>query len=277
MIALGGASRESTCTRMCGGSCRICLARASSRWLWRPGSRLGPCRASYRISSGTGRTCGTGRSGSWRGIHPHLYLTQVSQLFCARVHQDRREKKRSSESRSDGRASPPGGPVPGCRPNRICRPPRPSCTSRRRSVSSTTFLCVLVREGQETDGTGAGDDQAGQGDDSRLALGSAGSASVEVGEVEVGVITLELDGFSVAGDGGFYLGVVEAETVLLAVVEESGTPKQAAAKDPHVLRRWTGASRCSHFGVGCRAADCSGGCSGRCRRCGPRSSPWAAS
>ena len=46
---------------------------------------------------------------SWRGIHRHLYLTQVSQLFCARVHQERREKKLSPEPLSDGRASPPGG------------------------------------------------------------------------------------------------------------------------------------------------------------------------
>jgi len=30
---------------------------------------------------------------SWRGIHRHWYLTQVSQLFCARVHQELREKK----------------------------------------------------------------------------------------------------------------------------------------------------------------------------------------
>jgi SRSO17 transposase len=30
---------------------------------------------------------------SWRGIHRHWYLTQVCQLFCARVHQQLREKK----------------------------------------------------------------------------------------------------------------------------------------------------------------------------------------
>ena len=29
---------------------------------------------------------------SWRGIHRHLYISQVSQLFCARVHQRLREK-----------------------------------------------------------------------------------------------------------------------------------------------------------------------------------------
>ena len=46
---------------------------------------------------------------SWRGIHRHLYLTQVSQLFCARVHQQRREKKRSTESVPDDRTSSSGG------------------------------------------------------------------------------------------------------------------------------------------------------------------------
>lgn len=29
---------------------------------------------------------------SWRGIHRHLYISQLSQLFCCRVHQDLREK-----------------------------------------------------------------------------------------------------------------------------------------------------------------------------------------
>ncbi|NIA06507.1 MAG: hypothetical protein GWP14_02530 [Actinobacteria bacterium] len=29
---------------------------------------------------------------SWRGIHRHLYISQLSQLFCSRVHQDLREK-----------------------------------------------------------------------------------------------------------------------------------------------------------------------------------------
>jgi SRSO17 transposase len=39
---------------------------------------------------------------SWRGIHRHLYLTQVSQLFCARIHQGLREKKRATEPVPDG-------------------------------------------------------------------------------------------------------------------------------------------------------------------------------
>jgi len=45
----------------------------------------------------------------WRGIHRHLYLTQVSQLFCARVHQDLREKKRAPEPVPDGRTGSLGG------------------------------------------------------------------------------------------------------------------------------------------------------------------------
>ena len=46
---------------------------------------------------------------SWRGIHRHLYLTQVSQLFCARLHQQLREKKRAPEPVLDGRTGSPGG------------------------------------------------------------------------------------------------------------------------------------------------------------------------
>ncbi len=46
---------------------------------------------------------------SWRGIHRHWYLTQVSQLFCARVQQQHREKKRAAAPGPDGRTSSPGG------------------------------------------------------------------------------------------------------------------------------------------------------------------------
>jgi SRSO17 transposase len=46
---------------------------------------------------------------SWRGIHRHWYLTQVSQLFCARVQEQLREKKHLRESVPDGRTSPFGG------------------------------------------------------------------------------------------------------------------------------------------------------------------------
>jgi len=46
---------------------------------------------------------------SWRGIHRHWYLTQVTQLFCARVQQQRREKKHLREPVSDGRTGPFGG------------------------------------------------------------------------------------------------------------------------------------------------------------------------
>jgi SRSO17 transposase len=45
----------------------------------------------------------------WRGIHRHFYITQVSQLFCARVQQERREKKNACVSVSDRRASSHGG------------------------------------------------------------------------------------------------------------------------------------------------------------------------
>jgi SRSO17 transposase len=41
---------------------------------------------------------------SWRGIHRHLYISQLSQLFCSRVHQSLREKN-STEFVSDCRAS----------------------------------------------------------------------------------------------------------------------------------------------------------------------------
>jgi len=54
---------------------------------------------------------------SWRGIHRHLYLTQVSQLFCARVHQQQREKKRSPELVPDGRTGSYGGLCLGARPS----------------------------------------------------------------------------------------------------------------------------------------------------------------
>ena len=40
---------------------------------------------------------------SWRGIHRHLYISQLSQLFCSRVHQDLREKN-SGQFVSDIRA-----------------------------------------------------------------------------------------------------------------------------------------------------------------------------
>ena len=40
---------------------------------------------------------------SWRGIHRHLYISQLSQLFCSRVHQSLREKN-STEFVSNRRA-----------------------------------------------------------------------------------------------------------------------------------------------------------------------------
>jgi hypothetical protein len=65
---------------------------------------------------------------SWCGIHRHLYLTHVSQLFCARVHQQLREKKHATEPVLDGRTGSLGGvrlgasaSVSGLRPNRRVR------------------------------------------------------------------------------------------------------------------------------------------------------------
>ena len=75
---------------------------------------------------------------SWRGIHRHWYLTQVSQLFCARVQQQLREKKHSAEPVPDGRTSPPGGLCLGAGPGVSARPPEPSCTNGRPSGSGTT-------------------------------------------------------------------------------------------------------------------------------------------
>jgi len=45
---------------------------------------------------------------SWRGIHRHFYITQMSQLFCARVHQNLREKN-DGEFVSDRGAGAYGG------------------------------------------------------------------------------------------------------------------------------------------------------------------------
>jgi len=46
---------------------------------------------------------------SWRGIHRHFYISQLSQLFCATVHQQLREKKDDGRSLPDGRAGSDGG------------------------------------------------------------------------------------------------------------------------------------------------------------------------
>lgn len=46
---------------------------------------------------------------SWQGLHRHWYLTQVSQLFCARLREHPREKKHGREPRPDRRTSSLGG------------------------------------------------------------------------------------------------------------------------------------------------------------------------
>lgn len=60
---------------------------------------------------------------TWRGIHRHLYLTQVSQLFCARVHQQLREKKRATEPVPDRRTGSSGGVCLGASPSVSTRCP----------------------------------------------------------------------------------------------------------------------------------------------------------
>jgi SRSO17 transposase len=60
---------------------------------------------------------------SWRGIHRHLYLTQVSQLFCARVHRHLREKKRPHVPVPDGRTGSLGGVCLGASPSVSARGP----------------------------------------------------------------------------------------------------------------------------------------------------------
>jgi SRSO17 transposase len=77
---------------------------------------------------------------SWRGIHRHFYLTQVSQLFCARVHQQLREKKRSTDSVPDGRTGSGGGQClgGGSRVSTVCAGRRIQTGGCAYSVLSTT-------------------------------------------------------------------------------------------------------------------------------------------
>jgi hypothetical protein len=76
---------------------------------------------------------------SWRGIHRHLYLTQVSQLFCARVQQRLREKKLSAEPVLDDRTGPPGGLCLGASPSvsALCPDGRVRAGGRAYPVLST--------------------------------------------------------------------------------------------------------------------------------------------
>jgi len=45
---------------------------------------------------------------SWAAIHRHFYITQLSHLFCSRVHQDLREKK-DRDGIPDGGTGSDGG------------------------------------------------------------------------------------------------------------------------------------------------------------------------
>jgi len=65
---------------------------------------------------------------SWRAIHRHLYITQVSLLFCARVHQRLREKN-DTRFVSDRRTG-----APRCR--RMDRQPRPAAACSTETLST---------------------------------------------------------------------------------------------------------------------------------------------
>jgi SRSO17 transposase len=82
---------------------------------------------------------------SWKAIHRHLYISQLSQLFCARVQQSLREKN-ARNTLPDGRTGAgggqhlPGGPEPAARgpegplsadgrPHRLSSTPQPAVPS----------------------------------------------------------------------------------------------------------------------------------------------------
>jgi len=66
---------------------------------------------------------------SWRGIHRHLYITQMSQLFCARVHQRLREKNDREPVFDRGTGSDGGFRLGGSAIQALRRPARhlPGC------------------------------------------------------------------------------------------------------------------------------------------------------
>jgi hypothetical protein len=83
---------------------------------------------------------------SWEAIHRHLYVTQLSHLFCARVHLRLREKN-DCEPLPDRRAGPRGGVRLSSRPNPC--PPRPDAgsTAKRPSGSRTTNTATSKPDG----------------------------------------------------------------------------------------------------------------------------------
>ena len=83
---------------------------------------------------------------SWEAIHRHLYVTQLSHLFCARVHQRLREKN-DREPLPHRRAGPRGGVRLSSRP-KTC-PPLPDAGSiaKRPSGSRTTNTATSKPDG----------------------------------------------------------------------------------------------------------------------------------
>jgi len=79
----------------------------------------------------------------WRSIHRHLYITQLSRLFCARVHQDLREKKRPSANTSPSSRFATQ-PRPGSRP-RACRGQLGGRSISKRSHASPTINVATNR------------------------------------------------------------------------------------------------------------------------------------
>jgi len=61
---------------------------------------------------------------SWRGIHRHLYISQMSQLFCARVHQRLREKNDREPVPDGGTGAYGGFGLGGSAVQALRRPPR---------------------------------------------------------------------------------------------------------------------------------------------------------
>ena len=66
---------------------------------------------------------------SWRGIHRHLYISQLSQLFCARVHQ-RLRKKNDRDHVPDRGTSANGGLDGDVWRTARATGPRPQCSGR---------------------------------------------------------------------------------------------------------------------------------------------------
>ena len=95
---------------------------------------------------------------SWKAIHRHLYISQLSQLFCARVHQSLREKN-AGDAVSDGRTGTrsrqylPDGPEPAGldpneplsgnqRPDRLSSAPQPTGPTKSSQKDAPLPACL---------------------------------------------------------------------------------------------------------------------------------------